>query len=406
MKILALNFNQKGVGTYRRSFYFSRELARAGHDVTLVTVSRTTKFGRKTSFKRDWIGESSEPCETGPWIRLIEGPAWGYRFLPGWGSGPLDILGRVRELESGDYDAVFGFEHHPNVSWPVYFTQRRKKYAFFSDWCDWFGGSGNKFRGWKIAHRLDSYLEEKIRYRAKRLSVTSKVLFDRALSIGIPPNNIVHIPEGAATDYIMPCDRHDARRKICLPADTPIVLAVRNGDLCREVMIFREVLRQVPDALLVVLGISSMPGAELAERLGISGRIAWTGWVSDEHYPFYLACADVCVCPLEDNLNDRARWPAKILDFLAAGRSTVTNAVGEVDRSFRGRDVAVLVGHGDEEFASAIAALLRESDRRVYLGERARQVMESEWDWRLRGPQIAAMVSADVKRMNHEFQPE
>jgi glycosyltransferase involved in cell wall biosynthesis len=171
-------------------------------------------------------------------------------------------------------------------------------------------------------------------------------------------------------------------------------------------MIFREVLRQVPDALLVVLGISSIPGAELAERLGISGRIAWTGWVSDEHYPFYLACADVCVCPLEDNLNDRARWPAKILDFLAAGRSTVTNAVGEVDRSFRGRDVAVLVGHGDEEFASAIAALLRESDRRVYLGERARQVMESEWDWRLRGPQIAAMVSADVKRMNHEFQPE
>jgi glycosyltransferase involved in cell wall biosynthesis len=392
MKILALNFNQKGVGTYRRSFYFSRELARVGHDVTLVTVSRRSKFGRKVSFKRDWIGELSEPRGTGPWIRLIEGPAWGYRLLPGWGSGPLDIWARVRELEAGDYDAVFGFEYHPNVSWPVYLTQRRKRYALFSDWCDWFGGCSNHFRGWKIAHRLDSYLEEKIRYRAKRLSVTSKVLFDRALSIGIPANIVVHIPEGAATDYIMPSNRYDARRTLCLPSDTPIVLAVRNGDMCREVRIFREVLRHVPEALLVVLGSSSIPAAGLAERLGISDRIRWTGWVSDEYYPVYLACADVCFCPLEDNLSDRARWPAKILDFLAAGRCTVTNAVGEVDRSFRDRDVAVLVGHEDEEFALAVAALIGESERRSYMGERARQMMESEWDWRLRGPQIAAMV--------------
>jgi glycosyltransferase involved in cell wall biosynthesis len=274
----------------------------------------------------------------------------------------------------------------------VYFTQRRKKYAFFSDWCDWFGGSSNQFRGWKIAHRLDSYLEEKIRYRAERLSVTSKVLFDRALSIGIPADKVVHIPEGAATDYIMPRNRFDARRTIGLPSDSSIVLAVRNGDMCREVRIFRELLRQAPDAIFVMLGSSSNSAAELAERLGMSDRITWTGWVSDEHYPVYLASADVCFCPLEDNLNDRARWPAKILDFLAAGRSTVTNAVGEVERSFRGRDVAVLVGPEDEEFASAIATLLHESDRRSYLGERARHVMESEWDWRLRGPLIAAMV--------------
>ena len=392
MKILTLNFNQKGAGTYRRSFYFSRELARAGHDVTMMTVSRNSQFRWSVAWKRDWIGESSEPRGEGPWFRLIEGPAWGYRALPGWGSGPLDIWGRILELRSGNYDAVVGFEYHPNVSWPVYLTQRWKGFRFISDWCDWFGGSSNQFRGWKIAHRLDSYLEEKIRYRAQRLSVTSKVLFDRALSIGIPANIVVHIPEGAATDYIMPSNRYDGRRTLCLPSDTSIVLAVRNGDMCREVRIFREVLRHVPDALLVVLGSCSIPAAGLAERLGISDRITWTGWVSDEHYPVYLACADVCFCPLEDNLNDRARWPAKILDFLAAGRCTVTNAVGEVDRSFRDRDVAVLVGHEDEEFALAVAALIGDSERRSYMGERARQIMESEWDWRLRGPQIATMV--------------
>jgi len=393
MRILALNFNQKGVGSFRRSFYFSRELARAGHEVTLVTVSRASRFRRSVLFKRDWIDEATEPRGSGPWIRLIEGPAWGYRMLPGWGSGPLDIWGRIRELEVGNYDAVFGFEHHPNVSWPVYLTQWRKRYAFFSDWCDWFGGCGNQFRGWRIAHRIDSYLEERIRFYAERVSVTSKTLLARALAIGIPREKVIHVPEGAATDYITPFDQSDARRQFRLPQKAPIVVAVRNGDMCRHVRIFREVVRQVPEALFLMVGRESRPALDLAEHLGIADRVKSTGWVSDEAYPRCLACSDVCFYPLEEGQRDSARWPAKILDYLAAGRPVVTNSVGEVEGLFRQREVGVLTPQPDEEFAEAIVALLREPERRRFLGGQARKVMVEEWDWRVRGAQIAGLVA-------------
>src|SRR5580693_1870406 len=47
MQILALNFTEKGVGTYLRAFYFCRELARAGHEVTLATVSRAFAFSAR-----------------------------------------------------------------------------------------------------------------------------------------------------------------------------------------------------------------------------------------------------------------------------------------------------------------------------------------------------------------------
>jgi|SRR5271154_175019 len=394
MRILALNFTQKGMGTYLRAFYFSRELARAGHNVTLATVSRTSRFRPVVSYKRDWIGESSEPRGDGPWIRLIEGPAWGNRLLPGSGWGPLDIWGRVRELETGNYDAVFGFEYQPNVSWPVYFTQGRKQFAFYSDWCDWFGGSSNTFRGWKLAHRVDSYWEEKIRFRATRISVTSKVLHDRALSIGIPREKVMHIPNGAPTDYIVPMNAREARGRFNLPADVPVLVAVSNGTMCREVRIFREVLRQLPKAVFLMIGNISQAALALAEELGVDDRIARTGWVSDEDYPSALGCADVCICPLEDGLNDRARWPTKILDFLTAGRATVTNPVGEVETLFRKSDVGVLAGHSDEEFAREIVSLLNAQDRRHFLGELARNVMVQEWDWRARGLQIAKMTGA------------
>lgn len=394
MRILALNFNQKGLGTYLRTFYFCRELARARHEVTMVTVSRTSRFKRCVSWKREWIGEFAQPKGDGPWIRLIEGPAWGYRALPGWGSGPLDIWHRMRELQTGEYDAVLGFEHHPNVSWPVYLTRHSNGFRFVSDWCDWYGGSSNRFRDSKLAHRIDSYLEERIRYCAERVSVISRVLQQRALSLGIPEEKVVYLPNGAPTDYIQPRDKKLARKRFLLPEDSPLVVAVRNGDMCREVRIFGAVLRQIPQAVFLMVGSPSKPAMALAKQMSIEDRITTTGWVSDEDYPWALGCADVCICPLEDSLNDRARWPTKILDFLSAGRAAVTTPVGEAETLFRKSDVGVLAGHADEEFAEEIIALLRSQERRHFLGELARQVMVHEWDWRVRGSQIAALVGA------------
>jgi glycosyltransferase involved in cell wall biosynthesis len=393
MKILALNFTVKGIGTYQRAFYFSRELARAGHDVTLATVSRTSKYQPLISYKRDWIDESADPSGPGPWVRLIEGPSWGNRMLPGTGWGPLDIWTRFRELAWNNYDAVLGFEYQPNVSSPIYLTQRRKNYAFYSDWCDWFGGSSNRFRGWKLAHHIDSYWEEKIRFRAEKVSVTSAVLKQRALSIGIPPEKVVCIPQGAPTDYVVPRNKQESRRRFGIPGDSSVVVAVSNGSMCREIRIFREVLCRVPQALFLMVGNIPQAALALAEQLAVDDRIAKTGWVRDEDYPWALGCADVCICPLEDGLNDRARWPGKILDFLAAGRATVTNPVGEVGTLFRKRDVGVLAQHSDEEFACEILSLFHAPDRRHFLGETARETMVREWDWRVRGPQIAAMMA-------------
>ena len=394
MKILALNFNRKGVGTWRRSFYFSRELARAGHEVTLATVSRDSRFRWSECWKRDWAGESVKARGPGPWIRVIEGPAWGYQALPGYGSGPLDIWGRLRELRRGSYEAVFGFEYQPNVSWPVYLARHTHDFRFFSDWCDWFGGSANRFRGWRIAHRIDRYFEERIRFAAETVSVTSRLLAERARRIGIPAEKIRHIPEGAATDYIAPLDQREARLRCKLPAERPLVAAIRQGEMLREMRVFREVLKRVPNAGFLMIGSISRAAMAFAEREGMAERVFPSGWVSNEDYPWFLAAADVCFCPLDASRNDRARWPAKILDFLSAGRATVTNPVGEVARLFRESRVGISSGHAEEEMGAAIAELLRKPDEARSLGESARSVMVREWDWRHRGAQIASMLGS------------
>jgi len=392
MKILTLNFNLKGIGTYRRSFYFSRELARRGHDVTMATVSKDSKFHPRVYYKRDWIGQSSQPMNGGPWVRMIEGPGLGYKWLPGWGSGPLDIWMRMKEIVSGNYDVVYGFEYHPNISWPVYLTRPLRQYRFYSDWCDWFAGNSNTLRNWRMAHKIDGLLEERIRFLARKVTVTSKALYERARTIGIPESRIVHIPEGAAIDYIRPLPRQDMRANFDLPIDVPIVLTGRDWEYERSLNIFAAVLKWIPDALLIVLGTEYPPAVRVAEELGITKQVHFTGWVSDEDYPRWISCADVCYLSLEDTLLHRARWPAKILDYLAGGRPVVTNGVGEVLDLFTQHEVGVLAPYSVEAMAEAIATLLQDPDRRIYYGQQARRLMVEEWSWQVRGEQIAGVV--------------
>jgi glycosyltransferase involved in cell wall biosynthesis len=272
-------------------------------------------------------------------------------------------------------------------------TRRLGHYRFVSDWCDWFAGNSNWFRGWRVAHAIDGFLEEHIRLVAEKVSVTSDLLRKRALAAGVPAERIVHIPEGAATDYIRPMCKRASREWARIPVSGSIVGAVQNGPMEREMRIFAQIRRQVPDVRFLLIGRISQEALRLANGLGIRDRLCPVGWVTDAEYPRYLACADVLICPLEEGVRDAARWPAKILDFLCTGRPVVTNAVGEVGELLRRNDIGIVAGESDAEFASAVTEALANRDLAMHLGAAARELMETQWDWSNRGTAIVQMLA-------------
>jgi glycosyltransferase involved in cell wall biosynthesis len=392
MRILTLNANLKGVGTYQRCFYFSRELARSGHQVTMVTVSPTSKYRARTYYKSQWIGEHDRLQGDEPCIRVVEAPNLGYKWLPGWGSGPLDILLRTRELMADQYDAVYGFEYQPNVAWPVYLTRRFRPYLYFSDWCDWHAGQSNWLRGIRLAHRVDAYFEERIRYIAAKVSVISPTLRDRAVAIGIPLVRVEWVKQGVDTEYIQDLPQDEIRQQLGIPLDRPVALAVNDGDMLRPIRLLSRAMQQNSSLMGMVVGNVAAQARDAAREFGIDDRVLWTGWVSDQDYPRYLAAADFFVLPVRDVLMNYARFPGKVLDFLAAGRPLVTNCVAEIGALVKDHNLGSAVVQNDESFIAAILefASNRASCREV--GQRARQLMVSEWRWPLRGPHIARIV--------------
>lgn len=385
MKLLTLNANLQGVGTYLRCYYFSRELARRGHEVTMATVSRTSVYRPTIYYKNSYLTRAAAPSGPGPWIRMVEGPSLGNHWLPGWGSGPLDIAWRTKELLRGGYDLVYAFEYQPNVGWPFYITRVLRSVPLVSDWCDWHSGQSNWFRGCRAAHRIDAFFEERIRFFAQAVTVISRTLFERAARIGIDPARILHVPEGVDTEYLHMFPKGITRLSLKVPVDRPIVLSVKDSDMERCIRIFHLVLKHVPNAIYVIVGSIGEGPRKQAETLGINGSILWAGRVPDDAYPKYLSCADVCLLPLRNNTLNRARVPAKLLDYFASGRPVVTNAVGDISALLTNNRVSVAADQDDHDIAESVVTLLRDPELAEHLGSAARRLMVNEWDWRLRG---------------------
>lgn len=374
MKILLLNANRVGIGTYHRALHFGRELARRGHDVTMMTVSNTRKFVAQTRVDAARF-------------RIIECPNWLDQLLPWGASGLIDIFLRIKELWEGDYDVVYAFEYQPNISVPVLLLRRLRKFTLLSDWCDWHAGAGYHFGGYRWAHAIDGYFEELIRHRADFVTTINHTLRDRARNIGVAAERLAVVSEGVDPTYIAPLDKNEARRALGLP-DVPIVASIRDHDAAAELLCHAVAASRHRDLHLLIVGSVPKHIAELGEKLGLGERLLLPGRVSDEDLPRYLGAADVHALPLENNLANRGRWPHKLGDMLASQRPVVVTRAGEFPELVEQRGCALVVDCTADAFRDAIDGILDAPERHADLARRGRALIERELNWDVIGTQL------------------
>lgn len=386
MKILLLNANRAGIGTYHRALHFGRELARRDHQVMLMTVSNTSRFRAEVRHDSDRF-------------TIVEGPNWLDELLPWHASGPLDIWLRLRELWAGDYDVVYAFEYQPNIAIPVAIARRFRTFTLVSDWCDWHAGASYHFGGYRLAHAIDRYFEERIRHRADFVTTINRTLHARARSIGIDASRLAIIGEGVDPTYIAPLDRRTARGELGIADTGPIVGTIRDADRCTEILC--EAVKLVPDVRLLVIGSKPEKAIAFANRAGVSDRVLVPGRVADADLPKYLGAADVLALPLEDNLVNRGRWPHKLGDMLAAQRPVVISRGGEFAELVEQRRCGVVVDYSPAGFARAIKDVLARPEHHAPMALRGRALIETELNWDVIGVQLADALDRAIAQSGH-----
>jgi len=383
-RILFLNHNDRGVGTYHRCWHLARHLAKSGFHVSLLTVSPKRRVWPQSS-----QDEGVEVTETPNLLTLM--------YALGSGYGAIGIPYRILYSLRNPFDLVHSFDHKPNVLLPAIFRTKLKNTPLVADWSDWWGftsdGSGLQEGKVRPVVRLETAMEEFIHREADRVTTISTGLMARSLSLGIPADRVTWIPSGAPSDVIHPLDKVSSKERLGLSPSAFLLTHLGMGEernLSMVLPALSTVRKRRPEVRLGVIGPLRKPGA--LGQPGLKRNLVLFGRIPFEQLPVYLGASDAFVLPLEDTVVNWTRWPNKFGDYIAAGRPVLCSNVGDV-ATFVREEGCGLVWKDTAELIDAIERLMDDPDLALRMGERARQLSEGRLSWSQIASQFVGVYS-------------
>lgn len=378
MRLLFLNHNVAWHGAFLRAYHWGRHLVRKGHDVTLLTIDETNKWGFK--------------IEDRDGLRVVKSPdlLWG-NLRTGW--DPWDTFRRIGFLFPESYDLVHCVDTRPVAIFPALALKKFRHVKLVIDWGDWWGRGGTVVeRSPGLSRHLfgpiETFFEEGFRRFADGTVVLTSALESRAVGLGVPPDSIVRMPTGADISRIKPLDKRKAREEIGLDQEAPILGYVGllfETDVDLLVKAFDVIRERDSRAKLLLIGNTNV---RVSSQLKESGAAIFTGSVSYEMLQKYIACCDAMVLPMKNSVANVGRWPSKVGDYLAAGKPVIATRVGDVAEMIEQGKCGIVTAATPEDFAvGALEVLDRRTDL-VELSKNARKVAESKLDWGLLTDQL------------------
>lgn len=382
MRFLYLNHNVAGSGTYQRVFNLARQLVRRGHEVTVVTTSRSRR-ARGREHHADGVQVVEAPD------LLVAGAR------NGW--DPWNTTWRLRRLRRERFDLVHAFDCRPVVIAPALAMQRRAGVPLFIDWADWWGRGGTieERSGWLVRNAfgpVETWFEEAFRTRAVANTAISGPLRERCVALGIAAQRVLELPNGCVPPFSQEGGRAGARQRTGT-GTRPVVVhlgVMHRADAALLFAAFRVVLASVPDAQLVLVGSygGPVPG-------DVARHVHRTGFVPEAEMRDWLAAADAAVIPMRDTVAHRARWPGKVNEYLSAGLPVVQPAVGAAAGWIATAGAGRTCEPGAGSLGGALVGVLQSSEEeRRRMSDAARRLAAGPLSWERVAGRLAEFYAA------------
>ncbi len=238
---------------------------------------------------------------------------------------------------------------------------------------------------------------------AARIFSVSDSLRQVAISLGIPESRTEVVGNGVDTLKFHPIDKAEARIRLGLPPDSPVLVSVgglveRKG-FHRVIDCLPGLLEHFPRLHYLIVGGPSPEGdigaqlrAQVA-RLGLESHVTFTGPMKSELLKAPLSAADVFVLSTRNE-----GWANVFLEAMACGLPVITTNVGGNAEVVCKPELGAIVPFDDQAaLEQAIkAALERKWDRSKIIAHAS----ENTWDSR-----IAVLVEAFLDIAQHNEEP-
>ncbi|MDX6645560.1 MAG: teichuronic acid biosynthesis glycosyltransferase TuaC [Miltoncostaeaceae bacterium] len=230
-----------------------------------------------------------------------------------------------------------------------------------------------------------------------QIVTVSRAIRDACQAVGRPRRAVAVVPNGADTRVFLPRERAEARARLGLPDDGPVVsyvgkLVPRKGvDALIEAL---GLLARRPGGapLLAAVGIGELrPALEARVReLGLGERVRFAGKVPHDEVAWWIAAGDVFVLPsLSEGL------PTVVCEAMACARPVVATAVDGTPEIVEDGETGFLVPPRDPRaLAAALARVLDDPTLADRLGARAHERALERYTWAANAERMEALYAA------------
>jgi len=386
MNLLMLVFNQVNRGTYWRAFQFARRLCQRGHSVTLIATSSDEHF----------LIHSREVQEN---LTLVEAPdLLSGSLRSGWDF--WNTITRIAWLRGKSFDLIHAFESRPTVIFPALYLHARS-IPLILDWADWLGKGGSVEERSNplirtILRPIETYFELHFRTRANGTTVICSSLLEKAIGLGVNPDSILCLRNGADIDRLKSISKKEARSRVGID-DNDLVIGYVGSIFHDDALFLGEAFDRVsttnPETRLLIAGYCPFEIKSLVLR---PEKVIQTGPLSDEDLNLYLAASDVFWLPLRNSIANRGRFPYKFTDYLAIGRPIIATSIGDIPLLFADGEIGWLSIDDPGSFSQTTIKLLNDPKTCEVMGRKAREIAESEFSWEVFTNELESFYQAII----------
>ena len=225
---------------------------------------------------------------------------------------------------------------------------------------------------------------------ADRVIAVGEPIAEQAVHLGVAAERVTVIRSGVDVERFRPRDRQDARRRLGIPAETPVVLFVGNLEPRKQVDVLLQatqcVRERLPALLVFIVGSGQSAGAQdqserligLRRDLNLDLSVRFVGQVDDQQLLDYYAAANAFALPSSSEAQGIVA-----LEAMASGLPVVATAVGGLRGTIHDGHTGFLVASGElAPLAERLTELLRDAHRAETMGAAARQSVERYFSWR------------------------
>ncbi|RDZ35268.1 MULTISPECIES: glycosyltransferase family 4 protein [Haloferax] len=226
-----------------------------------------------------------------------------------------------------------------------------------------------------IVEKSSRAFERLVLDSADKIAVTTNQLGSELVSqYKINHDKIFHLPNGVDSN------RFDVNRD---SQDSTIIYTGNVGhaqDL--ESCIKAVDQMETHKVTLKIVGDGDIRGEleELAEELGVSDSIDFTGLVSRDNIPKMLADASIGVAPLKETETLEYAVPTKVYEYMASSLPVVATGTGEVEKLIDESGGGIVVNNDPECLARKFDEILSNDEIQASLGEAGKKHISQNYD--------------------------